>query len=44
MLYGKGDHRHIGELQEKYRFESIEQLVADFQKDIDRIGADNEQT
>ncbi|WP_096696020.1 DUF6516 family protein [Polaromonas sp. AER18D-145] len=32
---GKGDHRHAGESEEPYRFESLEQLLADFQRDVE---------
>lgn len=32
---GKGDHRHIGQLEERYVFRSIEQLMDDFYQDID---------
>ncbi len=31
---GKGDHRHVGEKEEKYTFSSIEQLLDDFDHDI----------
>src|SRR5579859_4828403 len=31
---GKGDHRHFREDESPYRFESIEQLMADFWADI----------
>jgi len=41
---GKGDHRHIGGQEEPYLFTSIEQLVADFQQDINRAREDHEQT
>jgi len=34
---GKGDHKHIGELEMPYRFRSVERLVADFLADIDRV-------
>ncbi|WP_207462713.1 DUF6516 family protein [Azospirillum sp. SYSU D00513] len=27
---GKGDHRHLGDGEEPYRFTGVEQLVADF--------------
>jgi hypothetical protein len=40
---GKGDHRHFGKQEEPYFFTTVEQLVADFQQDIDRMRADNEQ-
>ncbi len=33
---GKGDHRHIGEVEESYVFSSPEQLIADFWANIDR--------
>ncbi len=32
---GKGDHRHIGDKEEPYRFHDVETLIADFQQDID---------
>ena len=32
---GKGDHKHIGEREMRYRFVSVEQLVADFLADVD---------
>ena len=34
---GKGDHRHIKGKEEPYNFSSVEQLVIDFQSDIDRL-------
>ncbi len=34
---GKGDHRHIGQREEPYRFVSPERLIADFMTDIKRI-------
>jgi hypothetical protein len=34
---GKGDHRHYGLREENYRFISIEQLLADFRSDVERI-------
>jgi hypothetical protein len=34
---GKGDHRHYGEREEPYRFQSVEKLVADFQQDCARL-------
>lgn len=33
---GKGDHRHVGEQEEPYRFESPEQLIEDFLADVQR--------
>jgi hypothetical protein len=33
---GKGDHRHIGESEKAYRFIDLDQLMADFERDIAR--------
>ena len=33
---GKGDHRHVGGREEDYTFKSVEQLLADFQSDVER--------
>ena len=32
---GKGDHRHIGEVEQEYFFESLEKLLADFKSDVE---------
>jgi hypothetical protein len=34
---GKGDHRHIGDHQERYVFKSVELLMADFLADVCRL-------
>jgi hypothetical protein len=34
---GKGDHRHLGDREEPYTFQSVEQLVADFEADVERL-------
>ena len=34
---GKGDHKHIGELEYPYEFSTIEQLIADFMADLKSI-------
>ena len=34
---GKGDHRHYGEMEEAYDFQSIERLVDDFRNDCVRL-------
>ena len=34
---GKGDHRHFGPKEEPYSFTSVEQLVADFLADVERV-------
>lgn len=33
---GKGDHRHVGEGEFAYTFSSVEQLLLDFQSDVER--------
>ncbi len=38
---GKGDHRHFGNDEVKYRFSTLERLMADFQKDIARWNDEN---
>ena len=34
---GKGDHRHVGEKEQEYRFKSAEQLLADFWSDVEEM-------
>lgn len=31
---GKGDHKHLGDAEEKYYFASPQQLIADFMADV----------
>jgi hypothetical protein len=38
---GKGDHRHFGQKESVYKFSRLEQLVADFQRDIARWNREN---
>jgi hypothetical protein len=38
---GKGDHRHLGEVESLYRFTTPEQLVSDFFSDIERWRNEN---
>jgi hypothetical protein len=33
---GKGDHRHVGEIETDYAFATPSQLLADFWNDVDR--------
>ena len=33
---GKGDHKHIGAVESRYRFVSVEKLVSDFFRDVDK--------
>ena len=34
---GKGDHRHINGKEDTYNFISVEKLIEDFQRDIDKF-------
>lgn len=34
---GKGDHKHLGEEQVPYEFNSVDQLIEDFWRDVDGI-------
>ena len=34
---GKGDHRHVGETEERYRFKSAERLLTDFWTDVEEM-------
>jgi len=38
---GKGDHRHFGEKESAYPFQTPDKLVADFQRDIARWNREN---
>lgn len=38
---GKGDHRHYGGKENTYLFTTPEQLIADFQNDIERWNNEN---
>ena len=33
---GKGDHKHLGDTESRYKFVSVEKLVADFLADVER--------
>jgi hypothetical protein len=32
---GKGDHRHVAGQEEKYLFSTVDQLLADFRRDVE---------
>ncbi|PKA40129.1 toxin-antitoxin system TumE family protein [Rhizobium sullae] len=34
---GKGDHRHYDQHEERYGFISIEQMLADFRSDVEKL-------
>jgi hypothetical protein len=38
---GKGDHKHLDDQQVKYRFVSVDKLVADFFEDVKRWRDEN---
>jgi hypothetical protein len=38
---GKGDHRHAGGSEGKYRFSTLDKLFADFERDIRRFLDEN---
>jgi hypothetical protein len=38
---GKGDHKHVYEVESKYKFESVEKLIADFLADVERVKNDH---
>ena len=38
---GKGDHRHFARTERSYKFTTVDQLIADFQKDIARWNSEN---
>jgi uncharacterized protein YwbE len=41
---GKGDHCHYGNLEQPYRFVSLEQLLMDFEADVRRVaGVSNDE-
>ncbi len=40
---GKGDHKHVGEVQTRYRFVSTEKMVADFLGDVDRLRGEHDE-
>jgi hypothetical protein len=37
---GKGDHKHLREIEMPYRFTSVEQLMVDFWRDVDNARSD----
>ena len=37
----KGDHKHIGEVESAYVFESIEKLTADFMAEVKRMRSES---
>ena len=41
---GKGDHRHFGQAESDYSFTTPDQLIADFQHDIERWNYENSDT
>ena len=40
---GKGDHKHIGDVETRYRFVSVEKMAADFLVDVERVKNENDE-
>lgn len=38
---GKGDHRHFGDSETRYRFTDPDRMIRDFQQDIERWNHEN---
>lgn len=42
---GKGDHKHLGDVESRYRFVSVEKLITDFLTDVENAkGAGNDES
>ena len=39
---GKGDHKHLGALEFRYKFESVDKMIADFLHDVERMKNESE--
>jgi hypothetical protein len=39
---GKGDHKHHREVETRYKFESVEKMVADFLADVERARGEHD--
>lgn len=39
---GKGDHKHLREVETRYKFESVEKMVADFLADVERARGEHD--
>ena len=35
---GKGDHRHLGDIESPYQFVNVETLLVDFWKNVEKAG------
>lgn len=40
---GKGDHKHLGEVEIRYRFVSLTQLLTDFLADVERANGGHDE-
>ncbi len=40
---GKGDHKHLGDKESRYRFVSVEKLVADFLSEVDKANGGHDE-
>jgi hypothetical protein len=41
---GKGDHRHYGDKEQKYNFQTVDVLIQDFETDVARIRGELNET
>jgi len=41
---GKGDHRHYGVIEEPYSFTTVEQLMVDFEADVQKYRSSGDET
>ncbi|MCD4807347.1 MAG: hypothetical protein KAT52_10620 [Desulfobacterales bacterium] len=41
---GKGDHKHVGSSEIPYEFKNVDQLFADFYRDIKRLRGENHES
>ena len=39
---GKGDHKHLGALEFRFKFESVDKMIADFLHDVERMKNESE--
>ena len=40
---GKGDHKHIRDVETRYRFVGVEKLVADFMADVEKLRGEQDE-
>lgn len=40
---GKGDHKHIRDVETRYKFQNVEKMVADFMADVEKVGGEHDE-